>query len=133
MPRLNNKDYTVDELERLIYLTNNLIYRNLEGVTEVVMDSNDRAELEELIKGSQFTNFEGGERKPDPIPWNMMYQFIFMPNSFEQAELIENAMRSAEVNENIKRRHSAMVYEEINWYKDRVKIFMTKGDTNVLE
>jgi len=133
MPRLNNKDYTVEELERLIYLTNNLIHRNLEGVTEIVMDSEDRVELEELIKGSQFTNFEEGERKPNPIPWNMRYEFIFMPDSFEQAELIKNAMRSAEVNDNIKRRHRLMIYEEVNWYKDRVKIFMTKGDTNVLE
>lgn len=39
MPRLNNKDFSVEELERSITLTNDLIHRNLEGVAEAVMGS----------------------------------------------------------------------------------------------
>jgi hypothetical protein len=130
MPRLNNKDFTVEELEKLLYYINVVMSEQVvkSGEIDLVYE-----EIKELLKGSQFTNFEDGERKPNPIPWNFKFEMLINPETIESANMIRNAMRSAEVNENIKNRFSAMVREEVNWYKDKVKYFMVKGDTNILE
>lgn len=130
MPRLNNKDYTVEQLERLIYLSSmlaveagNIIKPEVDPIVE---------EVKELVKGSQFTNF-GEEKIPVPISWNFKFEMLINPQIIETAAIIRNAMRSAEVNENIKKRFNTIVREEVNWYIDRVKYFTVKGDTNVLE
>lgn len=133
MPRLNNKDYTVEELERLIYLSSVLatdVYTEVDKRNEFdpVVD-----ELKELIKGSEFTNFGEGGKQIAPIPWNFKFEMLMNPETKENADVILNAMRSSEVNENIKNRFLAIVREEVNWYIDRVKYFMVKGDTNILE
>lgn len=132
MPRLNNKDYTVEELERLIFLVSilstdaDLVHTNKNEIDPVV------EEVKMLIAGSQFTSFEG-EKLIVPIPWNFKFEMLITPKTQENAEVILNAMRSSEVNENIKRRFNQIVREEVNWYIDRVKYFMVKGDTNILE
>lgn len=131
MPRLNNKDYTVEQLERLIYLASVLAIDLGNKVKPNEIDPLVE-EVKELIEGSQFTNFEGDE-KPLPIPWHFKFEMLIAPETMETANAIRNAMRSAEVNENIKKRFNAMVREEVNWYIDRVKYFMVKGDTNILE
>ena len=133
MPRLNNKDYTVEELERLIYLAsvlsidNSLVHERRNEVDAIC------EELKEMIEGSQFTSFVDGERKLEPILWNFKFEMLINPETKEDANTVRNAMRSAEVNENIKKRFNAIVREEVNWYINRVKYFMVKGDTNVLE
>ena len=86
-----------------------------------------------MIEGSNFTNFEGSKFEVDPIPWHFKFEVLINPETIEQSDIISNAMRSSEVNENIKNRFNAIVREEVNWYRDRVKYFMVKGDTNVLE
>ena len=129
MPRLNNKDYTVEELERLIYLASILaVDDNMDNGVDPVTE-----ELKELMKGSQFTNFEEGEQKLLPIPWNFKFEMLINPETIETTNTIRSAMRSVEVNENIKNRFNAIVREEVNWYIDRVKYFLVKGDTNILE
>jgi hypothetical protein len=122
MPRLNNKDFTVDELERLIYLINNTMYGPTE---ESTVD-----EIKALLRG---TTISETPQEPQQIVWNFNFKIGMNPHSFEQGTLIKNAMRSSEVNENIKRRFGSLVYEEINWYQDRVKVFIIKGDSNILE
>jgi hypothetical protein len=133
MPRLNNKDYTVEELERLIYYTSVIITEVSDEVAKANEIDPVIEELKELIKGSQFTNFEEGERKPEPIPWNFKFEMLISPETIETRNTIRNAMRSAEVNEIIKNRFNAIVREEVNNYISRVKFFMVKGDTNILE
>jgi hypothetical protein len=134
MPRLNNKDYTVEELERLLFIINNIIEKRLLLTTHSVPSNIfNIEELKELVKGSEFTNFGEGERIPSPIPWNFKFEMMINPETQEMADIILNAMRSSEVNENIKKRFNAIIREEVNWYIDRVKYFTVKGDTNVLE
>lgn len=130
MPRLNNKEYTVEELERLIYLVNEVMIVGIRNAEDAI---NVAGEIKDLVKGSKFTNFEEGEQKPNPIPWNFKFEMLINPETIETANTIRNAMRSLEVNENIKKRFSTIVREETNWYIDRVKYFTVKGDTNILE
>ena len=126
MPRLNNKDYTVEELERLIFIVSGMLDNHM--IPHEVTD-----ELKVMVEGSVFSNFVEGERKPLAIPWNFKFEMLIVPETKEMSDIILNGMRSSEVNENIKKRFNAMIREEVNWYIDRVKYFMVKGDTNVLE
>jgi len=130
MPRLNNKDFSVEELERLITLVNDLIYRNLEGVQEVIMDSNDREELKALLKG---TTLGDTPVEPHPVIWNFNFKMEMHPKDAEQSIVVKNAMRSKEVNETINSRFRHIIYEELNRYNDQVRVLMLRGDSNILE
>ena len=115
----------IEELERLIFIVSGVLNNNM--LPHEITD-----ELEPIIEGSQFTNFQSSIPLA-PIPWNFKFEMFINPESIETSDVIRNAMRSAEVNENIKKRFNAIVREEVNWYIDRVKYFMVKGDTNILE
>jgi len=127
MPRLNNKDFTVEELERLIYLVNVIIAERF------YKDSEPESTYDELSNLVKHTTLSETSKEPNAIIWNFTFKMSFHPDSMSQSEVIKNAMRSKEVNEEIKRRFGSLVYEEINWYQDRVKTFMVKGDSNILE
>lgn len=131
MPRLNNKDFTVEELEKLLYYVN--VITNEQVVKSGEIDP-VYEEIKDILKGSKFTNFVKEEdRKPEPIPWHFKFEMLIKPETKENADVILNAMHSAEVNNNIGKRFNAIVREEVNWYIDRVKYLMVKNDTNVLE
>ena len=93
MPRLNNKDYTVEELERLIYIVNDLVMGTI--LNNKVPEAHK--EIKELIAGSQFTNFEG-EKPLVAIPWNFKFEMLINPETQEMADTILRGMRSSEVN-----------------------------------
>ena len=125
MPRLNNKDFTVDELERLIYLINNMMYGNTK---DSIID-----EIKVLLKGITLMSDEKLWGNPVPIEWNFKFNLLMPVRDYKHSQLIKNAMRDSEVNEKIKQRFINICYEELNWYQDRVKVFMINGDSNILE
>jgi hypothetical protein len=131
MPRLNNKDFTVEELERLIYLMNDMIHGTIVGCDDALdVESIKVKEIKELLQGTTLGEIP---QEPQQVIWNFNYKVGMYPGSFEQSAMIKNAMRSKEVMENIESRFKKIIYEEMNWYQDRIKVFMIKGDSNVME
>lgn len=130
MLRLNNKDFTVEELERMIDLVNVVVaerfYKNSEP--EPVYD-----ELSNLVKYTTLMNDEKLHSEPIPITWNFKFGLVIPTKDYKHSQIIKNAMRDTEVNENIKRRFSNICYEEVNWYQDRIKVFLVKGNSNIME
>jgi hypothetical protein len=126
MPRLNNKDFTVEELERIIYLLNSVLYQS-----EFSIDKDGvRDELAGLLKG---TTLADAPQEPHPVIWNFNFKLEMHPQSTEQSIVIKNAMRSKEVNETINSRFRHIVFEELNRYNDQVRVLMLRGDSNILE
>lgn len=122
MPRLNNKDFSEEALERLIFLMNEMLYGGKSGLDEI----------KKLLEGTTLT---GGERncKPLPIEWNFKFTSVYMPKTAEESARIKMAMRSAEVNECIRRRFSDICRDEMNWYYSGVKGFVMEEDPTIRE
>jgi len=130
MLRLNNKDFTVEELERMIDLVNVLVAERLckNSEPEPVYD-----ELRNLVKYTTLMNDEKLHNEPTPITWNFKFSLLIPTRNYSHSLIIKNAMRDTEVNENIKRRFSNICYEEVNWYQDRIMVFLVKGNSNIME
>jgi len=122
MLRLNNKDFTVVELERLISLVDDLVDKG-----RVVHLS----ELKELVKGTTIRNET--QDKPFPILWNFKFQILMVPTLLKQEQTIKYAMRSTEVNTNIEKRFTAMCREEVNWFINGVDLFNIPGNDSTIE
>lgn len=132
MLRLNNKDFTVEEVERLMSLTNDLINGSIIGCDDALdVKSSEIDALKELLKGTTIRNETND--KPFPILWNFKFQFMMVPIDFEMAKAIKYAMWSTEVNQNIERRFSAMCREEIDWFINGVDIFSMPGNDSTFE
>lgn len=123
MLRLNNKDYTVEQLERLIYLVSVI-------AKDTALNEVEIKEVKDLIDGTEFVDNKGG--RITVIPWSFKFEILIDPKKEEIAQMILNAMRSPEVNESIKHRFSNIVREEVNWYVDKVKYFVSNGEVNML-
>jgi hypothetical protein len=130
MPRLNNKDFTVEELERLIYLLNKKM--DQKKIMGEGFDGID-CEVSGLLKGTTLQSPDELHGSTRAIEWGFKFILVMPPMNDGQSVIIRNAMRSVEVNETIKDRFTNIVYEELNRYNDQVRVLMLKGGTNVLE
>lgn len=103
MIRLNNKDYTEEQLEQLL--------KKVElGVK--LGDIKDNF-IEEMVDGMKYEK-EG--KQVYPIGWDFKFSVLFAPRDIEQAKIIKQAMRSPTINEALREKFSQMVRFEINAY-----------------
>src|SRR5574337_730177 len=98
MIRLNNKDFTEEQLEKLLELCQTAI-----GCGEMSDACADEMKIEH-------------DTKPMPIEWGFKLNILFVPKRVEDTKTIKEAMRSPFVNEVIRQRFEQIVRFEINSY-----------------